>query len=92
MLPVSLLERENALPIVLHADHHPTVPLRLVGERRGESADLGVGQTMCWAVGVLAGGVVVQHKHLHPRAGTGAGPLRLVLTDSASESHAKLPA
>jgi hypothetical protein len=35
MLPVSLLERENALPIVLHADHHPTVPLRLVGERRG---------------------------------------------------------
>ena len=40
----SRLEREDALPVVLHADHRPAVLLGLVVERRGEGADLAVGQ------------------------------------------------
>ena len=36
-----LLESEDPFPIVLHADDRPTILLRLVVERLGESADLG---------------------------------------------------
>src|SRR6266511_652989 len=70
----ALLEREDALPVVLHADYRPAFVLRLVVERRRKGADLAVGQTLRRAVGVLSRSVVVQHEHLQPRAG--AGPLQ----------------
>ena len=42
----SLLEREDPLPVVLHADDDPALLLRLVVERLREGADLGVGQAL----------------------------------------------
>src|SRR4029450_6654197 len=71
-----LFEREDAPPIILHADHRPAFALCLGVERRRKGADLAVGQTLRRAVGVLSRSVVVQHKHLQPRAGAGAGPLQ----------------
>src|SRR5262245_19026090 len=70
------LEREDALPVVLHADHVPAVLLRFVVKRLGEGADLGRGQPLRRAVGVLAFVVVVQHQHFLPRARAGTGPLQ----------------
>src|SRR5262245_26071511 len=69
-------EREDALPVVLHADHRPVLLLRLLVERGREGADLAVGQALRRPVGVFAGGVVVQHQHLEPRAGAGAAPFQ----------------
>src|SRR5262245_39174945 len=69
-------EREDALPVVLHADHIPAVLLRFVIQRLREGADLGHGQPLRRAVGVLPLVVVVQHQHLQPRARAGTGPLQ----------------
>src|ERR1043166_897198 len=52
------LEREDPLPIVLHADHDPALLLRLGHQRVREGADLRLR-----SVGVLARGVVVVHEH-----------------------------
>src|SRR5215472_3892082 len=49
-----LLERKNASPVILHADHVPTVLHRFVVQRLGEGADLGVGQALRRTVGVFA--------------------------------------
>jgi len=38
-----LVERKDALPVVLHADDRPAVLLRLIVKRLGEGADLGIG-------------------------------------------------
>src|SRR5262249_18716204 len=38
-----LLERKDALPVVLHTDHRPAILLRLVVERLCEGANLAVG-------------------------------------------------
>ena len=46
----SWLEREDALPVVLHADHRPAALLGLVQQRLCEGADLGVGQPGCAGV------------------------------------------
>jgi hypothetical protein len=54
--------------------NRPALLLRLLMELGGKSADLAVGQALGRAVGVLARGVVAQHQHLQPGAGTGAGP------------------
>src|SRR5262249_30045319 len=48
----SLLEREDALPVVLHADDGPALRLRLVVERGREGADPAVGQALRRAIGV----------------------------------------
>src|SRR5205807_2632955 len=61
-LLASLVEREDALPVVLHADDCPPLRRRLGGERVAEGADLGIG-----AVGVLAAVVVVVNQHHQPR-------------------------
>jgi hypothetical protein len=39
---VTLLERENTLPVILHANDGPALTLRLVVQRLREGADLGV--------------------------------------------------
>src|SRR5262249_35210151 len=65
------LKGEDAVPIVLHANHYPTLVLRLVMERLGERTDLGVWQSLCRAVGVLALGIIMQHEHREPRTITG---------------------
>src|SRR5262245_39374521 len=49
-----LLEGEDALPVVLHADDRPAPLLRLVVQSLGEGADLRVGQPQGRPVGVLA--------------------------------------
>src|SRR5271165_4570094 len=67
----SLVEREDALPVVLHADDSPAVLLRLVVQRLGEGADLCIGQSHRRAVGILALRIVVQHDHRQPRAVAG---------------------
>jgi hypothetical protein len=63
----ALLEREDALPVVLHADHRPAVLLSLVVKRLSEGADLGVRQALRRTVGIFALRVVVQHEHHQPR-------------------------
>src|SRR5208337_4578320 len=59
----TLFEREDALPVVLHADDEPAVLLRLVVERLRERADLRVGQPLSRPIGVFAFRVIVQHDH-----------------------------
>src|SRR5262249_59692984 len=82
----SLFEREDALPVVLHADHDPTLLLRLVVERRGEGADLGVGQPARRTVGVLALRIVVEHEHREPYAVAGSRVLEhLPIADRVAE-------
>src|SRR5271157_1004062 len=66
-------EGKDDFPVVLHADDEPAILLRLVVKRLGEGADLGVRQSLSWAVGILALGVVVQNKHRQPRAVAGFG-------------------
>ena len=51
---LSLLEGEDAVPVVLHADHDPALLLRLVVERRREDADLRRRQSLRGAVRVFA--------------------------------------
>src|SRR4030095_10968143 len=62
------LERENILPVVLHADDDPAALLRLVVERLREGAALGVGRPLGRSVAILARRIVVQHEHREPRA------------------------
>ena len=56
------LPREDALPVVLHADNHPAALLRLAHEGVGKVADLRLG-----SISVFTRGVVVMHEHLEPR-------------------------
>src|SRR5215813_10658746 len=84
------VRRKDVLPVVLHADHHPAVLLRLVIERLGEGADLGVGQASGRAVGVLTRGVVVQQQHHQPRAGSGVGPFQhFAVAGRVAECHGR---
>src|SRR5215510_4164558 len=69
MLTSLALERENILPVVLHADDDPAALLRLVVERLGEGANLGVGQPLGRSVAILACRIVVQQEHREPHAG-----------------------
>src|SRR2546430_12421405 len=72
----SLLERENTLPVVLHADHRPTLALCFRHQRIRESADLRVQQSARGPVRILPLLVVVIDEHLQPRAGACTGPLQ----------------
>ena len=62
----SLPEREDAFPVVLRADEGPALLLRLVVQRLGEGADLGVGEPLGRAVSILALRIVVQHERSKP--------------------------
>src|SRR5271168_2844361 len=62
-----LIEREDALPVVLHADDGPAVLLCLIIKRRREGADLSIGQALRRTVGVFPLPVVMQHQHHQPR-------------------------
>src|SRR5262245_53570728 len=64
----SFIEGEDTLPVVLHADHDPAVLLRLVVERLRKGANLGVGESLCGTIGILALGVIVQQQHREPLA------------------------
>src|SRR5271166_2037497 len=67
------LEGEDTVPVILHADNGPSLLHRLVVQRLGEGADLGVGQPQRGSVGVLARRIIVQYEHRKPRAVTGLG-------------------
>ena len=41
----ALPDREDLLPVVLHADHCPAILLRLIVERLREGTEFGVGQS-----------------------------------------------
>src|SRR5262245_22937615 len=71
LLSTFLVEREDAPPIVLHADDGPTLLRGFVVQRLGEGADLGVGQPLSRSVGVLARRIVV--KQQHHQSSTAAG-------------------
>src|SRR5262245_17041719 len=68
LLPDSLLEGEDPLPVALHADDKPALLRRLVVQPLSEGADLGVRQPLGRAIGVLACAVVVQDEHREPPA------------------------
>src|SRR4029078_13271029 len=69
----SAFEPEDALPVLLHADHGPAVLLRFVVERLGKCADLGVRQPRGWAVSIFTRRIVVEDKHFEVRAVAGCG-------------------
>jgi hypothetical protein len=71
----TLLECEDPLPVVLHADDCPAVLLRFIIQRLSERADLRVGKSLRRSVGILALGVVVQHQQRQPSAVAGLGVL-----------------
>src|SRR5215510_7583395 len=56
----SLFEREDALPVLLHADDHPAVPHRLVIKLLREGSDLAVGKSLCRSIGIFTIGVVME--------------------------------
>src|SRR6266481_1485565 len=70
-----VLKRKDYLPIILHADDHPAVLLRLVVERLRERADFRVRQPFSGTVRILSLCIVVQHKHREPRAVSSFGVL-----------------
>src|SRR6266496_345862 len=72
----SPLERENVLPVVLHADHRPALALCFGHQRIRESADLCARQSARGPVRIFPILVVVIDEHLQPRAGTRARPLQ----------------
>src|SRR5579863_7779387 len=72
---VRLVEREDALPVVLHADDDPAVLRRLIVKLRGKTADFGAGQALSRTVGVLSLAIVVQDEHREPDALAGLGIL-----------------
>jgi hypothetical protein len=59
----TLFERENTLPVILHADHNPAVLLCLIIQCLCEGADLRVGKSLCRTISVFTLGIVVQHQH-----------------------------
>ena len=63
-----LLEREDLLPIVLHADHRPAVLLRMLIKRWREGTQFDVRQSAGRTVGVFTRRIIVQHQQLEPRA------------------------
>src|SRR5215471_13813709 len=65
------LEREDPLPVLLHADDGPALLPRLVVQRLGERADSAGRQPGGRAVGVLPPRVVVEQEHRQPRAVAG---------------------
>src|SRR5262245_14314611 len=69
----SSVECKYALPVVLHANHGPGLLLRLVVKRLGKCPDLGVWQSLCWAIGIFAFRIVVHHQHHQTRASAGPG-------------------
>src|SRR3984957_19666903 len=75
-------DREDSLPVVLHADHRPAALHRLIIKRLREGADLAVGKARCGSVGVFPRGIVVQHEHLEPGAVTGRRPFQHVAVAS----------
>src|SRR5277367_5306130 len=64
----ALLEREDALPVVPHADNYPVLLLRHVVHRLAQGAYLGVGEPLRRAVGVLACCIIVHHQPRQPSA------------------------
>src|SRR5271156_2729799 len=74
-----LVERENTLPIVLHADHNPTVLVCSSHQRFGESPDVRIRTTAGWPIGVLAVSVIVMHQHHQSSAVTRLRPFQHLL-------------
>src|SRR6516164_2971451 len=81
--PRHLFEREDALPVVLHADDGPTLLLRHVVHRLAQGADLGVWQSLRRTVGVLRAlhrrappTPTVEHRYLPSRTPTSSDRLR----------------
>src|SRR5262249_14382073 len=68
----ALLESEDPLPVVFHADDGPVFLFGLVIERLSESADLAGRQSLRRAVGIFAICVIVHDQHHQPRAIAGA--------------------
>src|SRR5215831_9423720 len=65
---LSWLECKNLLPIILHADDCPAILFGFVIKCLRERADLGIGQPLSRAIGILTRGIVVQDDHCQPRA------------------------
>src|SRR5262249_4584322 len=74
-----VFEREDTLPVVLHANDSPAVLLRLVVERLRKGADLRIRKSLRRTVGVFALRVVVQHQHHEPRVAACTGVLKHLL-------------
>src|SRR5271163_2695419 len=66
--PVSSLEREDALPVVLHANDDPALLPGHIVHLLAEGPDRRIRQSLRGAVGVFAHRVVVQHRDRKPRA------------------------
>src|SRR5271170_3055705 len=66
--PVSSLEREDALPVVLHADDYPALLHGHVVHLLTEGSDRRIRQSLRRTVCVFALRVVVQHRDRKPRA------------------------
>src|SRR5262245_32509795 len=63
-----LIEREDALPVALHAYDNPALSLRLVIEGLRECANLAVGQALGGTVGIFPRRIVVKHDHRQAQA------------------------
>src|SRR5271170_3908725 len=63
-----LLERENAFPIVFHADYRPAAFICFGHEGFGKNADVRIWKTAGRAIRVLARRIVVMHEHQQSRA------------------------
>src|SRR5262245_7242169 len=63
-----LFEGKDTLPVVLHANYHPTLLFRFVVQRLREGADLGVGQPQPRTIGVFALRIIVQYEYGEPCA------------------------
>src|SRR3984957_12930298 len=86
-------ERENSLPVVLHADHRPAALHRLVVKRLREGADLAVGKASGGPISVFACGIVVQHQHLEPGATAGRCPFtHVAVVGRVAERRERPPA
>src|SRR6516225_5994877 len=62
-------ECEDVLPVILHADNGPTLLFRRVVHRLAQGADLGIWQSLCRTVSVLACCIIVHHQRRQPRSG-----------------------
>ena len=88
-----LIKRENALPVVLHADYGPAILLRFVMERLSEYSDLRVWKSLGWPVRIFALRVVVQHQHHQSCAVAGPGVFQhLPVSGGVAERRMRTPA
>src|SRR5215469_15416838 len=75
----SAVKAEDALPVVLYADHGPPVLLGLIEQLLGERAYLGVGKALSWPIGIFARRIIVDDEHFESRTVTGPGVFQHLL-------------